>query len=61
MIRCKEAMDTTQSSKQYKIAHKYYLDGRGIKCSFCPYHRGENGHKLQRSWKKVRKTKWKID
>jgi len=59
-MRCFDEMQTTENSRIYKRARKKYLEGRGINCSFCPYHRWENWkHKLQRSWKKFRKTKYK--
>lgn len=54
----KPIMDSTDDSKLYKRARKYYLEGRGISCSFCRYHKGENlDHNLQRSWKRISKRK----
>lgn len=51
-------MQSTDNSKVYKRARKLYLEGRGISCTFCKYHRGENTkHKYQRSWKKTSKRK----
>ncbi len=48
-------METTDSSRVYKLARRYLY----TKCSFCRPHEGDNGHKYQRSWKKLRKTKYK--
>ena len=64
MHKPKIIMDTTDSPKQYKMARKYYLassTAKGISCVFCPFHAKENQeHKLQRNWKKFRKTKHKV-
>lgn len=60
--KAKAEMDNTDSRRVYNIARKRYLDGIGaIKCSYCEYQRGENAHKYQRSWKKIRKTRYKLD
>lgn len=59
-MKYKIEADTTDNSKVYKKAIKRVRDHTGdISCSICPYHRHENGHKYQRSWKKSRKTKYK--
>ncbi len=51
-------METTDNSSIYKKARKRYLEGRGISCVFCGYHKGENTrHKYQRTWKKTSKRK----
>jgi hypothetical protein len=56
-----DLMEYTDSPQIYKKARKRYLQGRGISCAFCPYHRYENSdYKHQRSWKKFRKTKYKL-
>ena len=61
MHKPKMVMDTTGSSRVYNLSRKYYLDGIAeIKCTFCPYHRLENAHKYQRSWKKSRRNRWKV-
>lgn len=53
MHKAKAVMDSTDNFGIYKKARKCYLEGRGISCSFCRYHKGENtDHKYQRSWKK---------
>ena len=58
--RALETMQTTDSPQIYSKARKRYLEGRGISCAFCPYHRYENqDHKYQKSWKKFRKTRYK--
>lgn len=54
-----QLMQTTDSPQIYKKARKRYLEGRGISCTFCPYHRSENLERLQRNWKKFRKTRYK--
>ena len=57
----KYMMDTTNNRKVYSIARKHCLESeRKISCSICPYHEKENASKKQKSWKKVRKNKWKI-
>lgn len=56
-----EIMQSTDNPQIYKKARKRYLEGRGISCAFCKYHLGENqDHKYQKSWKKFRKTKYKM-
>lgn len=56
-----EIMQATDNSQVYKKARKRYLEGRGISCAFCPYHRNENWERQnnQRNWKKLRKTKYR--
>lgn len=59
-MRFKEELDNTDDSRNYKKARKRYLAGKAeISCVYCPYHRVENAHKYQRSWKKLRKTQHK--
>lgn len=56
--KSKTLMESTDSSKIYNRARKYYLEGMGeISCVFCPYHEKENAHKYQRSWKKKNKNR----
>lgn len=59
--KVKYEMESTDSSKVYKVARKYYLAKTGnISCVFCPYHCRENKEKkLQKSWKKFRKNQRK--
>lgn len=63
MRKPKSAMDEASDNKSYAKARKHYLERIGaIDCVLCSYHLGENAkHKYQRSWKKSRKTKWRID
>jgi hypothetical protein len=59
-MRFKEEMDITDNPIVYKRARKRYLEGVGlINCCFCHYHRGENASRKQKSWKKLRKIKYK--
>lgn len=55
--KVKELMESTDSSKVYRLARKYYLAGIGeLSCVYCPYHKKENQEKkYQKSWKKFRK------
>lgn len=58
-MKPKHTLDNTSNAQVYKKAFKGYLESKKLKCSRCPFHDGENGHKPQRSWKKKRKTKFK--
>ena len=59
VYKVKELMDTTDNPKVYSKARKRYLEGRGISCAFCRYHRNENWKRqnFQRSWKRTSKRK----
>jgi hypothetical protein len=49
---------TTTNNSVYK---KYYKM-KYASCSFCPWHRIENAtHTVRRSWKKYRRTQYKIN
>ena len=55
-MRKKEEIDTTNSSRVYKMLRKEYI----VSCSFCPYHRCENHtNKDDKNWKNYRKNQWK--
>jgi len=59
-MKYRSVMNHTDSSAQYKRARKRVLEDEGhIKCGFCAYHRGDNGIRLQRSWKRYRKNRWR--
>ncbi len=62
MRKSKSEMDSTDNRKIYNRARKAYLASKGmIRCVFCPYHAKENAErKLQKNWKKFRKTKYKL-
>ena len=62
MHKPKSVMDTTDDKRIYNRARKAYLERIGkISCVLCPYHDKENqDHKLQKSWKKNRKAKYRI-
>ena len=54
-------MDNTDNPTIYNRVRKKYLELKGnIRCSFCRYHKGENSSKRQKSWKKRRKTRYRI-
>lgn len=38
----KEVMDTTSNDSVYRKARKRWLETKGLCCSYCQYHRGEN-------------------
>lgn len=54
----------TSNSQVYKRALKHHRENKGeINCAFCRYHKGENGgwgYNAERSWKKHRKTQYKV-
>ncbi len=55
-------MENTDNPRVYNRARKRYLENEGlISCSLCPYHKWENAHKLQKNWKRYRKTKYKLE
>ena len=55
----KEILDKESNSYAFNRGYKLYLEGRGICCSYCRYHRGENEErKAYKSWKlKTKKRK----
>jgi hypothetical protein len=54
-----EEMETTDNPRVYARARKGYLANSigVINCSFCRYHHNENGHRMQRSWKRATKRR----
>ncbi len=57
-----EILKSTTNSAIYKKARKHFLEDEGdIRCSFCPYHDGENcrRHRKSKCWKRFRKTQYK--
>lgn len=42
-MKAKKISDETTNRGEFNRAYKRYLEGREISCSYCRYHRGENG------------------
>lgn len=60
--RVVDVYENTSNSRVWALAHKLVMDHRGeISCSFCPWHRGENGFSqdCDRSWKNYRRHQYK--
>jgi len=50
-----------ENKSAYKKLYKRELEQKAkIKCGRCPYHKKENAVKQQKTWKKKRKTHFKI-
>ena len=61
MHKAKAEMDMTDNPKIYRHARRYYLAQAGlIKCTFCPYHHGENAERVpQKNWKRQRRKQYR--
>lgn len=62
-MRWQKELHETSNSSVYKKARKLFLENNcSINCAYCPYHRRENfiRHNDHRTWKKYRKTQYKM-
>jgi len=46
-MKAKKIVETTTNRGEFNRAYKRYLENQpnGIRCSYCKYHKGENGNK----------------
>lgn len=63
MRKAKQVADSTSNSRVHKQALRFQREHNGeLKCSLCPYHGGcnDHGHDFSRSWKRHRRTQYKV-